>query len=419
MGLIAHEYSKNKRELLEQARESFKLALSLLPLPYVSTEKGQYNQQERSPLYTVWDVTPTHTKKEMISDSPIPAPANPSIIHSTSAYSVYSPAPKPSTSEFEGSVLAMLSDMFTAQLDETEEISRHSNQASSPHSPTPHRARLSQSLSNTHVLAKGLVPSPLFSRGQQHHAEQVQIQNNPTHTLRPLPPLPFGSHKANFEVQGSRIVQIPTMRKTAIQTLIARYEGCLSGLQAPSEETTSSSTPSPVTPRFRMIRDAFSPDPPNDHLDAYLFSSASASLTRYNASLSDFRNQLRKHICFLDEELDRVQTVQDDRATVKKALTNSRLASFWSLSTAFSSAQAAAAGGGQRRRENNGHDDDAHPHSREDDPVLTAKKERINRLRLAGWNVRKEKHGYKGEEWYDNFRRRLERELDGYANLTS
>ncbi|KAK4936176.1 hypothetical protein LTR10_022877 [Elasticomyces elasticus] len=182
------------------------------------------------------------------------------------------------------------------------------------------------------------------------------------------------------------------MRKTAVQTLIARYEGCLPVLQSPVETP----TPSPVTPRFRMIHDAFSPDPSNDHLDVYL---SSASLTRYNASLSDFASQLRKHICSLDEELDRVRSLQDDRATAK-ILTNNRLASFWSLSTTSSSTRAA------RQREHDQDDADG------EDPVLKAKKERINRLRLAGWNVRKEKHGYKGEEWYNSLRRRLERELD-------
>ncbi|KIV85033.1 hypothetical protein PV11_00769 [Exophiala sideris] len=394
MGLIAHEFSKNKQEYLELAQGSFKSALSVLPLPYVSREQGFYNQPEGSPLYADWHVSPINTKKETILDSPTPGIANPSMTHSASACSIYSPATNISSIDFAVSTPPM-SDLATAEANKPQQEHVGCNHLKSPHTPLTHRTRLSQSLSNSHALAEELVPSPLFSRAC-NDAETAQPQTDTTY--RPLPPLPF-AHKANFEVQGSRIVQIPTMRKTAVQTLIARYEGCLPVLQSPVE----TSTPSPVTPRFRMIHNAFSPDPSNDHLDAYL---SSASLTRYNASLADFASQLRKHICFLDGELARVRSVQDERATAK-TLTNNRLASFWTLSTASTSAAA-------RRQQGDDHEDvDG------EEPVLKAKKERINRLRLAGWNVRKEKHGYKGEEWYNSLRRRLERELDEYAMLRS
>ncbi|KAI1618312.1 hypothetical protein EDD36DRAFT_459964 [Exophiala viscosa] len=396
MGLIAHDFSNNKMELLLLAQDSFKSALSVLPLPYVSAEQGYYSQPEQSPPYTDWHVSPTNIKKN-IQGSPIPGIASSTVTHSASAYSIYSPAPNLLSSDVEVSGPPEVSDTLSAETDETQQEGLNCNHVKSPHTPMTHRARLSQSLSNPHALAEELVPSPLFSRAPKD-AEPAQAQTDTTH--RPLPPLPFG-HRAGFEVQGSRIIQIPTMRKTAVQTLIARYKGSLPVLQSPSPEETA--TPSPVTPRFRMIRDAFSPDPPNDHLDAYL---SSASLTRYNASLSDFATQLRKHISFLAKDLDRVRSLHDERATAK-ASTNNRLASFWSLSTTSPSTRAG------RQREDN--DDDANG----GDPATLAKKERINKLRLAGWNVRKEKHGYKGEEWYNSLRRCLARELDDHATPRS
>ncbi|KAK5213375.1 hypothetical protein LTR41_000954 [Exophiala xenobiotica] len=140
-----------------------------------------------------------------------------------------------------------------------------------------------------------------------------------------------------------------------------------------------------TTPRFRMIRDAFSPDPHNDSLEAYL---SSASLTRYNAGLSDFANQLRKHVRFLEFEIDRVQSLQTERTAARALSKNNRLNS------------------GDKEKE-----------EKPDDPAVVAKAERVERLRRAGWNVRKDKHGFKGVEWYETLASRAERELSEYETL--
>jgi hypothetical protein len=168
------------------------------------------------------------------------------------------------------------------------------------------------------------------------------------------------------------------------------------------------STTPPVTPRFRLIRDAFSPDPRNEDLQAYL---SSASLTSYNASLSEFRNRVLHHIMFLGAAIRRVQDIQAQR-TATKALSKTRFASFWSLEHCRDRASIKPDPGpalpsrSSQSPKKQGHE------GREPPTFRRAQKERIEKLRCEGWTVQKEKHGFKGVEWYENFRSRVEAELD-------
>jgi hypothetical protein len=231
--------------------------------------------------------------------------------------------------------------------------------------------------------------------------------NNPS--ARPLPPLPF-NHTTKFKLQGTRIVQDPAsnlgIRKTAVQTLIARYEGSLplpntptstnfpTGTHNHSPTTNDAYDFSPITPRLLTIRDAFSPDPLNPHLAAYL---SSTDLLRYNTTLSDFRSRIRTHLSWLVAEMAKIHTIQTDH-TAAKVLAMSTSAS----SSSSSSRSASRRSAGPTRR--GGEDGMLTPTSK--------KKTRIQYLRNQGWDVRKEKFGFKGEAFYEELRRRVESELD-------
>lgn len=403
MGLAAHNLSGTKARLLESAKDSLEMALSTLPLPYVTTTTGEYEQAENSPSTFTFPIHLLPHERDEVFDPQTPrnrvegTPASDAdgTVYSTRSYSLSTC----STPEVETEQASPEQHVKTSpeqhvktspKLHSLELSPTNSDNLINPRTGmSTHTDRLTQSLSCTHTLADDLVPSPLFSRCRKT-ASIAQVDNVST-PPRPLPPLPF-NHTANFQIHGTRIVQLPPpipMRKTAVQTLIARFEG---SLPLPPSPALSSSTasPLPVTPRFQMIKDAFSPDPTNDHLNSYI---SSANLSRYNTSLADFRSQVRKGIKYLDEQIAQVQNVQAAH-TASKSLCKTRLASFWSLEHA-----ATVPGVVQQL----------------DDPKLATRKARIEQLREEGWNIRKERYGFKSDQYYDNFRRAAERELDAYT----
>ncbi|EXJ87036.1 hypothetical protein A1O3_03993 [Capronia epimyces CBS 606.96] len=408
IGLIAHDYSSNKLRFLYSAKENFTLALRSLPLPYMSTETGVYEQPEYSPLPSLSAIrSVSHANARLHVVSPART-GMAGMVQSASSCSNYStgsivlePHKTPSTDDDSsfGNTHNPITPRLQAELNGTE-----SGSITLPTTPATHKSRLSQSLSLEHKLADELVPSPLFSRkSKKAHITEPDEDI----ALRPLPPLPF-SHHSNFELLGSRIVQVPAMRKTAVETLIARYEGCLpltsSPIQSPTptgHQRTGTVPESPVTPRFKIIRDAFTPNPVNEHLEAYL---SSPDMTRYNACLSDFRMQLHNHISYLDKEIGRVHKAQDER-TATKALSKTRFASFWSLEHKVSALK-------RKCLNSEGFRVCSSPEI-ENEQATRARpeKERIERLRSEGWHVRKETHGFKGLEWYENLGRCVEREL--------
>ncbi|EXJ88231.1 hypothetical protein A1O1_05161 [Capronia coronata CBS 617.96] len=418
LGLIAHDYSSNKLRFLDFAKESYNLALKSLPLPYVSTEAGKYEQNAHSPLASVFAAPALHHVNAGIQDTPSKILAS-GLVESASACSIYSTD-------------SMISEPYTVLDSSTPSSSSskkydpttpraqgalkslESDHLRVPTTPAPHKSRLSQSMSLEHQLADDLVPSPLFSR----KSKQARITESvPDVTHRPLPPLPFG-HQSNFEVRGSRIVQV--LRKTAVDTLIAQYEGCLPLSPSPTQtlsptvhRNAGTVTESPVTPRFRAIRDAFTPNPVNGNLEAYL---SSPDLSEYNASLADFRMQLRNHMIYLDKEISRVHKAQVER-TATKALCKTRFASFWSFEHLANTPK-------RKCRPLQDIDATSSPDSGvkitgENEPRAQASNERIDKLRLEGWHVRKEDHGFKGVQWYEDLSRRVETELAAAARKAS
>lgn len=412
IGLISHDYSNNKLRFLERANESFNTALRKLPLPYVSTEAGAYEQAEHSPLPSVLATPLVHYASSRGHAAPATRIVVAGIGQSASAYSIYStespvsePYPAP---DADMSSSSKVHNPITPRA-QGEIRSTKSSGTTIPLTPATHKSRLSQSLSLEHQLADELVPSPLFSRKPKQ--ARITDPDESVAAVRPLPPLPF-NHQSDFELRGCRIAQVPAMRKTAVQTIIARYEGSF-----PSPESIESPSPSsaaaiesPVTPRFKAIRDAFAPNPVNVHLDAYL---ASPDLNQYNTCLADFRLQLRNHITYLEREITRVHEAQDER-TAAKALSKSSFASFWSFEQPICSPKRKSPGA----RDDIEASDSASAHG-EDEHSKESRgrvgKERIERLRLDGWQVRKEEHGYKGSDWYEGLASRVESELSATA----
>ncbi|KEF60115.1 uncharacterized protein A1O9_04965, partial [Exophiala aquamarina CBS 119918] len=402
MGLAAHSFSKNKLHFLELARDGLDTTLRVLPLAYATSARGIYEEHEESPLPTT-----IPTKAAAYRYNIIYQPETPSVRPSTapistspdSTYSVHSHTSEP-LSVFDGEESPAPYQTYMPPPNPTKQ--------EDPPGWTPlvvldstHKDRLIKSLSTMHKLADGLVPSPLFSRSRRNTSTYKEAHGEGDGTPRPLPPLPF-NHTVKFQIQGDRIVQIPNstpVRKTAVQTLISLFEGSLPlPLPHSPSSTNSSWSISPFTPRFTQIKEAFSPVPHNHHLEAYL---DSADLSCYNASLAEFRHQLRKQISFISDQIHQVQAAQADHAK-SKILTQNPLASFWSFEQASTSSSDSIISGDGREVE---------------DLQAVAKKARIEKLRLNGWAVSKERHGFKGEQYYENLRRVAERELNVCARL--
>ncbi|OAL31147.1 hypothetical protein AYO20_08382 [Fonsecaea nubica] len=432
MGLIAHNFSGSKLHFLDSARESFGQALKCIPLPYVSTEAGSYEQAANSPVTTdfgslsikrAWKAGRRETSATGCVTKLSPS------VSSGSIYSIQS-------SGSEGESIAGQNESPSLQqkyqgksipdhhVDLKEGASKYDpvKHPATPAAPAPYQARLQRSFSSRQVLQANLIPSPLFSRNPKRASSLLlDITDN----SRPLPPLPF-NHRADFKIQGTRIIQDPLMRKTAVQTLIARFEGILplplsppsAGAQSPSREQiygleTAAASPDVASPRFRMIRDAFSPDPHNEHLEMYLSGYASPALSLYNAHLADFRAQLRKHIAYVNVEIGRVQKIQGERSAARTLGPKQRLASFWSFEVAstISTSKVAPSSACVRRSDDLVRDGCDHP-SRCGESRGKIKEEKIDELRRQGWKVCKERHGFRGMGFYENFRRRVEAELE-------
>ncbi|OAP63818.1 hypothetical protein AYL99_03045 [Fonsecaea erecta] len=434
MGLIAHNFSDNKLRFLDSARESFCQALKCVPLPYVSSEVGSYEQPEESPVTTGFGST-TITgaqqagRKEVCAQGRL-TEISPSL-SSGSVYSLGSAGSEGGSSadSSESSPQKHACQEMSAPVAhvDSEEGTSNSDVVKYPITPVTSGtevSRLGRSPSSAQILQDNLVPSPLFSRNPKRPCTGHLDSNV---NARPLPPLPF-NHKAEFKLQGTRIIQDPLMRKTAVQTLIARFEGILplppssplAAARSPLREhvyglDTPAPSPAITSPRFRMIRDAFSPNPHNEHLEAYLNTCTSTNLTLYNVHLADFRAQLRKHITYVNGETGRVQKIQSERSAARALGPKQRFASFWSL-------EAASAGSKSKFTTRSAYVGRSAALVRDDrDRDFTGGenprdrfKEKVDELRRRRWRVCKERHGFKGVEFYEDLRARAEAELESY-----
>ncbi|ETI26319.1 hypothetical protein G647_03096 [Cladophialophora carrionii CBS 160.54] len=443
IGLLAHDFSRNKLQFLDSARESFDLAVKSLPMPFASTEAGTYAQIDDSPLTADSHFSLPFTDKvaqtthATFPQAPRIREGSPFRSPSSSIYSTASPLKAEPISDCDDQSPMKKREHPPIFPTVAEPNEPEDKQPVVPATPATHRTRLSRVLSSPQALQQELVPSPLFSR----HAKQARLPQpaNGNDIPRPLPPLPFKHNPLSFKTDGTRMTQGPLLRQTVVQTLIARFEGILP-LPPSTPLTTAHSipmTPDIAIPRFRMIREAFSPDPRNEHLETYLTSTASAQLqlARYNAKLADFRARLRDHTAYVDGELARVHKMQNERHAARLLGPKQRYASFWSFEATSSpcprrrNRPTGCGGGGDAHNgrqpgedceevdqvgvevevdgDGNGDGD-----GEQEDANAKAKKERIARLRQQGWRVRKENHGFKGVQFYENLCSCVENELD-------
>jgi hypothetical protein len=114
--------------------------------------------------------------------------------------------------------------------------------------------------------------------------------------------------------------------------------------------------------------------------------SHSPTIIRYHTDLSHFRHQLSNHLSFIDRTIVNTTNLQQQHRLNQ----SKRVASFWSFQPVVNSAA-----------------DD------EEDARTGEKKERVERLRQGGWNVTKERHGWKGEAFYEELRGHALAELRG------
>lgn len=277
LGHIAHNYSSNRISLLEQARDAFISASETLPLPYLTKVGGQYDAPGPSP------VCPTHDMLGLYDDSPsVYPPTTPGGVMTERGRSVSNASSSTIRSAGHASVaytVPNFDDYSPRQtINDTTDQEAESNKTfltPDQRARINHKARLSRSLSTQHALAEELVPSPLFSRGlaskkeSQHSSSKVYVNTLPLVTLskplpptpinRPLPALPF-NHQPEFILKGKRFLLVPR-RKTALATLISKFEG-KTPFDSPSPDKenmqSTSAEMTPTTERFKHISAVFS-----------------------------------------------------------------------------------------------------------------------------------------------------------------
>jgi len=277
LGQIAHNYSSNKIPLLEQARDAFISASEILPLPYLTKIGGQYDALGPSPVCPTFDMIGIYDDSPSVYPPTTPggaitergrsvSNASSSTIRSAGQISVAYTVPN-----FEDYSPRQTINGTTAQKEESSKPFLTPDQRARIN----HKARLSRSLSTQHALAEELVPSPLFSRGpaskkeSQHLSSKGHIHPLPLVTLskplpptpinRPLPALPF-NHQPEFILKGKRFLLVPR-RKTALATLISKFEGKTPFDSPSSDKENMQPTLAEVTPtteRFKHISAVFS-----------------------------------------------------------------------------------------------------------------------------------------------------------------
>ncbi len=106
---------------------------------------------------------------------------------------------------------------------------------------------------------------------------------------------------------------------------------------------------------------------------------SSPPLDDYTTHLLTFRYLLTKHLASITASITTTTNLQQQHRLHHQS---KRVASFWSFNPVLD--------GGAREEE--------------EDAKAQEKKERIERLRASGWRVNKERHGWKGEAYYEDLR---------------
>ena len=260
-----------------------------------------------------------------------------------------------------------------------------------------HRARLSDSLSDNHILEEPLIPLPLRIKNPCPPMTDMS-----TCTPRPLPPLPFNHKPSIFRHGESRLVQRPTSNiKTPQPLKKVNYSA-------------NKATPSSFTPRFDFIYDVFEPQQsplqPGTRNSSGQSQPAKQDLPLTNqdelaSHMNDFCRQIQTyHIPLIDHQIsDAVQT-QHEHEEQKRQQGTSRVASYWLLRPVSPTSRVVPEAAITRRREPKRmlrHTMEASQEDETDEQQTIMRQERVEKLRKNGWNVRKERHGFKGVGYYE------------------
>ena len=388
LGLAAHNYSRNKISFLDSAKEQFAAALDALPQPFVTEEAGRVDTLKSSPLDDTFMATETldTVQEDSLQEAPVPSnqvasrtrtPSEASSHYSSSASSSVSDtctvpdfgrySPRPDLLTTPSSIPRTVTFPNVQKQDlvliKDEEADSEEDAESTP-PKLSYQNRLSACLSSQHVLSDDLVPSPLFSRNKK--AAQITYPpaaNEDTITnderargiAQPPRPLPRTLH-----THQNHHPLLPA-RRTAVQTLISKYEQTLPSPNTPSSYTTatpsaSAFTPNPVaiatpaTARFANIASIFAPRLPPHHIDTsnpgFTFSDylSSHTLARYNNCLSSFRNSLLVSVTRIKYLIDEAHEIQERHVREKQeaalrdlphsgGMGQARLRSMWLLQT--------------------------------------------------------------------------------------
>ena len=295
-----------------------------------------------------------------------------------------------------------------------------------------HRARLSDSLSDNHILDEPLVPSPLRIKTSRSPLAEVSNSTQrprplpvlPIKTLcsptsgvekstpRLLPQLPFNHKPSIFQHGQSRLLQCPTINTTTPQTL---KEGASS---------TDRATPSSFTPRFDFIYDVFEPQPsplqpdgrtPSAHIIPAVQDLPLTEQDEFLSHVADLHRRIQTyHTPLIDEQISTTIQTQAEHEERKRQQGTSRVASYWLLRPVSPTSRVVPEVASTRKRQLKRplqYNAETLEQDETDEQQTITRKERVANLKASGWNVRKERHGFKGEEYYQNLEREVLAEL--------
>ena len=415
LALAAHKYSKHKLTLFKSGHQSFEDALEFLP---EEQDTGHFDAISQA-LPTGQDAKSTCSDFDASVSTPVDKPLT--------------PCPQIFVDRDEPDETPEISNV--TDLETTPDFNKYSwsprqifadgdNSIGTPRSDHDHKFRLSQSLSDNHMLEEALVPPPLFKSSDSMSASAVTAQ---TETGRPLPQLPFNHNVAAFTHQGSRLVHRPQPNSYAPPTPSRRR--LLSDIRTPS--------PSPFTPRYNLIRNTFEPRPnpctispleipltatTSSHQSTHTHSSKQASQT-FSTTITNLRHRIQTHhLLSITQQLCITHLAQEDHQRRKVKQGTGRVASFWLLKPISPTSRAVTGPVGPARKgrrraagltnnERGRWREDGDQSSSETDCVEM--RERIERLRENGWRVGRMVVGFKGTDYYEELERAVLRELEG------
>lgn len=418
LGLAAHKFSKSKLAFFHASKAAFLLALESLTLPPVVTvdEGSKITEDLEAQQDSPSNYSPTESNPATPAvDSPTPCRAIPLL-------------PEDMRADADSDV------GLKSETDNDPDFNKYPwslrkalDRTSSSQVPTARmnsnlKARLSESLSNEHIIDEALVPSPLFTRttgGSSGRHNDI--------TSRPLPELPF-HHNATFIHKRNRIVQnlgVGNPRPLVGHTIIADESYC--------------TPPSHFTPRYNYIHDTFEPKTSpstGSDLGAYLSSDFCSKRTwakpsQVTVSTSSVHAQcdnlqhtimalrsriLAVHLPSLAQFIHEAEATQLSHYSreVPSYLLPKPISPTGCVMAGASShhdhspAQSYRTNVRSRQIRRNRHQDDGGAGTETED-----KQVRIARLRESGWAVRKEKHGFEGRGYYEAKERIVFGELMG------